>query len=284
VWPELNVGEILASSEQALEARRERLEKEGEKERERRRAALGWLDELFDVLPDPPQAAIDPEAADGLRSFDPNRDSAADAIMCAEDYFELAQEDSDQGIEYRASEAFDWIHHEAKGLNLREIERRMKEFPYFIVPQHVSDHYGVEAPHGLFAYLSQVRLAYIIGADLAAIALCRSVTELLIRSHYASDIPDASDSIRGPRLGWLIEQLQDRDDFKFLRSFNLVKMVNEANVILHQAGTDIEHRDRARGLPTEWVRRDRARNLLTLWMRALEEMIDKAPASASTVP
>ena len=191
----------------------------------------------------------------------------------AEYFFELNQDNDwaymQQFIDYRASEAFDWIH-EAKGLNLREIEHRIKEFPDFIVPQHVSDHYGVEAPHGLFAYLSQVRLAYIIGADLAAITLCRSVTELLIRSHYASDIPDAKNS-RKTGLRWLIEQLQDRDDFKFLRSFNLVAKVNEANDILHQAATDIEHRDRARGLLTEWV-------------RVLEEMIDKAPASASTVP
>jgi hypothetical protein len=269
VLPKLNVGELLALSEQAHEARRERLEKEGEKERERRRAALGWLDELFHVLPHPPPGPIDFEAAAGPRSFDPSRDSAADAIMCAEDYFELAQDDAQQGIEYRASEAFNWIH-ETKGLNLREIERRIKEFPDFIVPQHVSDHYGVEAPHGLFAYLSQVRLAYIIGADLAAIALCRSVTELLIRSHYASDIPHASNS-RKTKLGWLIKQLQDRDETKFLRCFNLVKKVKEANDIIHQAATDIEHRDRARGLLTEWV-------------RVLEEMIDKAPASASTVP
>jgi hypothetical protein len=260
---------VRAVAQAERNSRREQREKQREKQGEKQRAASVWLKELLDVLPDPPRGAIESGAAEGPRSFDPSRDSAADAIMSAEYFFEQAQENDWDLIEYRASEAFDWIH-EAKGLNLREIEHRIKEFPDFIVPQHVSDHYGVEAPHGLFAYLSQVRLAYIIGADLAAIALCRSVTELLIRSHYASDIPDASNS-RGLGLRWLIEQLQDRDDFKFLRSFNLVTKVNEANDILHQAATDIEHRDRARGLLTEWV-------------SVLEEMIDKAPASASTVP
>jgi hypothetical protein len=267
VPPVLNLAEL-----ELDEAERNSRREQRRKQREKQIAAL-WLKELLDVLHDPPRGAIESEAAEGPRSFDPSRDSAADSIMHAEYFFELNQDNDwaymQQFIDYRASEAFDWIH-EAKGLNLREIERRIKEFPDFIVPQHVSDHYGVEAPHGLFAYLSQVRLAYIVGADLAAIALCRSVTELLIRSHYAGDIPDASNS-RGPRLRWLIEQLQDRDDFKFLRGFNLVAKVNEANDILHQAATDIEHRDRARGLLTEWV-------------RVLEEMIDKAPASASTVP
>jgi len=151
----------------------------------------------------------------------------------------------------------------------RYIERRMKakEFPDFIVPQHVSDHYGVEAPHGLFACLSQVRLAYLIGADLAAIALCRSVTELLIRYHYAGDIAHATNS-RKTGLRWLIEQLQDRDDFKFLKNFSLVAKVDAANDILHQAATDIEHRDPAWGL-------------LAHWFKVLEEMIDRAPAPAS---
>jgi hypothetical protein len=257
------------------EAERNSRREQRRKQREKQIAAL-WLKELLDGLPDPPRGAIESEAAEGRRSFDPGRDSAADAIMSAEYFFEQKQENDwvsmQHLIEYRASEAFDWIH-EAKGLNLRKIEHRIKEFPDFIVPQHVSDHYGVEAPHGLFAYLSQVRLAYIIGADLAAIALCRSVTELLIRYHYASGIPHASNS-RKTGLKWLIEQIQDRDDFKFLRCFNLVAKVDEANDIIHQAATAIpiiEHRERARGL-------------LTGWIRVLEEMIDKAPASASTVP
>ena len=146
----------------------------------------------------------------------------------------------------------------------------MKEFPDFIVPQHVSDHYGVEGTARVVCLSFPGEIGYIIGADQAAIALCRSVTELLIRSHYASEIPDANNS-RKTRLGWLIEQLQDRDDFKFLRCINLVAKVNEANDILHQAATYIEDRDRACGIVIDWF-------------KVLEEMIDKAPASASTAP
>ena len=49
-------------------------------------AARAWLEELLDVLPDPPPGVIEPEPVDGPRSFDPSRDSAADAIMSAEDF------------------------------------------------------------------------------------------------------------------------------------------------------------------------------------------------------
>jgi len=149
----------------------------------------------------------------------------------------------------------------------------MKEFPDFIVPQHISDQYGLQAPRGLYASLDQVRLAYCIGADLAAIALCRSVTERHIRFHYASDVPYAKNSNKTKLTGKdnnLIEQVEK--SFPFLRKFNLCKKVKEAHAILHideaVEEEDIQHRDRDRGL-------------LDDWLRVLEEMTDKAPVAAA---
>ena len=93
VWgPVLNLDEILAEDD-LDEAERNSRREQREKEREQQRAALGWLKELFDVLPDPSPGAIDSEGAEGPRSFDPSRDSAADAIMSAENFFDQRQED-----------------------------------------------------------------------------------------------------------------------------------------------------------------------------------------------
>jgi hypothetical protein len=98
---------------------------------------------------------------------------------------------------------------------------------------------------------------------LAAIALCRATTELLIRFHYASNVTNASDS-RKTKLNWLIKQAENCEKFRFLKNFNLTAKVNEANDILHTSIDDIEHRNRARGLVTEWV-------------RVLDAMISEAP-------
>ncbi len=138
-----------------------------------------------------------------------------------------------------------WIR-EAVGLDLAQVERRWKEFPVIIVPKHVSDKHGVEDPYSLFGYLSQVRLAYIAGADLAAIAMCRAVTEILIRFHYNRDnqtdlMTSIKSTAKRPREG------------SILRDRNIVAKVREANDILHVNKDDIEHRDRSSGLIRDWV-------------------------------
>ena len=189
--------------------------------------------------------------------FDPDRDSIATVILSIEDHLRRDELDG-------WAEGLEWLQ-DTVGLNFEEIETRWKEFPVIIVPHHVSDKYSPDPaePHGLFGYLNQVRLAYIIGADLAAVALCRATTELLIRQHYASDIPNARRS-RKTKLSWLIEQAENREEFSFLKNFNLTTRVDQANDILHTSTDDIKHRDRARGLVRGWV-------------RDLDEMITKAP-------
>jgi hypothetical protein len=221
-----------------------------------------WLNALLDRLPDAPRAE------DPTRPFDPRQDSATEAIAYS---VKFVAEERFGDFEFDVGEAFDWMHH--NGMDLGEIERRMKAFPEIVVPTHVSDHYQREAPRGLYALLTQVRLAHVIGADLAAIALCRSVTELLIRYHYAYDIPNAtvSKGKEGKNLRWLIEQVQTQKESDFLRNFNLIAKVDAANDILHQATTRIEHRNQTRGLLIEWV-------------SVLAEMIDRAPGGIPAMP
>jgi hypothetical protein len=248
------------------------LPSEAEVRAARSQFAPDWLQELIDGLPDMPFEEGSDET-DSTRHFDPSRDSAADAIERAESAYEdTAWNCGLSDYDYPPGEAFTWMH-ETVGVDLHEIERRWKEFPVIIVPQHISDGYGLEEPRGLYASLTQIRLAYMIGADLAAIALCRSVTERMIRFHYAFDVPNAKDS-RKTKLtgeGSLIEIVELREDRPFLRCFNLTAKVKEAHRILHldSNSDDIPHRDRDRGLVTQWV-------------IVLDEMIKHAPFNNTT--
>jgi hypothetical protein len=129
-----------------------------------------------------------PENDESYYHFDPDRDSIAMVIQHLDDYLS-----NNEPEHWWWAEGLEWLQ-ETVGLDFNELETRWKEFPVIIIPQHVSDKYSLDQPLGLFGYLTQIRLAFIIGADLAAIALCRATTELLIRFHYASNVPNASDS------------------------------------------------------------------------------------------
>lgn len=133
------------------------------------------------------------------------------------------------------------------------------------VQEHISNAHGIDDPYSLFGHLDNVRLAYVIGADLAAIAMCRTVTEILIRRHY--------DNGEGAqmRLSKLIERTQSLDNFKFLRGYNLVAKVREANDILHFNRDDIKHPERSRALVRDWV-------------MVLREMIERAATPSAYQP
>jgi hypothetical protein len=226
---------------------------------------ISWIEELLAGLPPALEQPPSGDTAD-LAHFDPDRDDLDDTINLI---WSLA--DNDRQYYGRCAEALEWLDNTV-GLDFNDLQARWKQIPVIPVPKHVSDKYDLDEPRGLFGFLDQIKRAYIVGADLAAIALCRATTELLIRNHYAADIPGAQIT-RGPgstRLTWLIERVQDRPEFKFLCNFNLVKKVAEANEILHKPNaTDIEHRDYAHGVVQGWI-------------GVLEEMIHRAPDPRAT--
>jgi uncharacterized protein with HEPN domain len=224
----------------------------------------GWLEEVLESLPDAPNAE---DATGGpARPFDPSRDSAAAMIDWAEqmylDHFDHGRFDDPDGERERAWQAFNWIH---QALDLEAVESRLREFPNIVVPQRVSEKYNLDDPRGLYRYLIQVRLAYIIGADLAAIALCRAATDLLIRRHYA---PNARENVG---LHSLITEVQARPKFNFLKKNCLLGKVKEANSILHACVLG----DNVHELPTRY------RVLIRDWVELLQKMIDDAPEGTS---
>jgi hypothetical protein len=171
----------------------------------------------------------------------------------------------------RCAEALVWLDQIA-GLDFSDLQSRWKDIPKIIVAEHVK--YDTNEPRGLFGYLDQIRLAYIVGADLAAIALCRSTTELLIRYHYASHVPNSTVSRRTRLTGTngLIEEAEKKHEF--LTNFCLRKKVDDANEVLHQPMTA----ETEEGVYSIAARRQNPyRGFVIQWMRVLEEMIAQVP-------
>jgi hypothetical protein len=208
-----------------------------------------WLKERMEASCDNARESVGGDQDDVHEwEFDPDKHSASDEIDFAEVILksERANGDEEYGAACsRAVGAFKWIH-ETVGLDIGEVERRWREFPVIIVPKQVSDKRGIEDPRSLFGYLTQIRLAYMIGADLAAIAMCRAATEILFRVHFNQD--GKTD------LTTLIRSTQQRPRFLFLKSYNIIEKVREANAVLHVEKDDIVHRARSWDLIREWVK------------------------------
>lgn len=211
-----------------------------------------WLErELADLASKPSRPTVEDDTD---WDFDPDEHSAASHIEGISDY--VGDKTDDAPFFSRAKGAFDWLK-QTMGIDLAAMENRWHEFPVIAVPQHVSDAHGLNDPQSLYSYLENIRLAYVVGAFLAAISMCRSATEILLRDHY-----NPKDHITP--LTPLIRETQNRRQFGFMKQLNLVAKVNEANAILH-----IE-RDQIRNV-------ERSRSLVRDWVKAIQELIAKVP-------
>jgi uncharacterized protein with HEPN domain len=152
----------------------------------------------------------------------------------------------------------------AVGLDFSELQDRWNRLDLIPVKRHVSKKYSLDDPRGLFVYLDQIRLAHVVRADLAAIAMCRATTELLIRRHY---MPHAHE---GDKLHSLITEMEALPKFKFVKDQDLRGKVNQADGILHNRALA----DNVLEAPTRYV------GLVRHWAKSLEKMIDEAPAGS----
>jgi hypothetical protein len=137
-----------------------------------------WLEELLATVPPILEESLedDPDS----RHFVFERHDLGEILGGIE--WLASEDDPWQG---QCAEALAWLN-ETAGLDFSDLQSRWKDVPEIIVATHVSEQ------RRLLGYLDQIRLAYVVGADFAAIALCRSTTELLIRYHYASHIPNST--------------------------------------------------------------------------------------------
>jgi hypothetical protein len=205
--------------------------------------------------------------ADKLSHFDPDQDSLSDIFDAMSEHF------SKGGSSYEEewADALKWLQ-ETVGLDLPELQSRWRDFPTIFVPPHLPDKRDHEQRYGLFGHLEQIRRAYIVGADLAAVALCRALTEALLKLNYLN-VPDRENGNRG--LESLIKEAQKRDDFHFLQKFNLLEKKDEADAILH-----IGKRQKT-VVPALSLHPNVARTLVRNWLAVLGQMIVHAPIARS---
>jgi hypothetical protein len=70
------------------------------------------------------------------------------------------------------------------GFDLAGVFRRRQLVPFVMIPRHVSGHYGKADPLSLMARLQQAQEAFVYGVPLGALAIMRSILEIILRKHY----------------------------------------------------------------------------------------------------
>jgi hypothetical protein len=125
-----------------------------------------WLERKLAELADRPAEPKSPQDQDDDEwDFDPDKHSAAN-------HFEgIALYIADKA-KNELFFACRWRLEKTMGIDLCAMEQRWREFPVIVVSKKISDAHGYDDPQSLFAYLQNIRLAYVAGADLAAISMC----------------------------------------------------------------------------------------------------------------
>jgi hypothetical protein len=113
------------------------------------------------------------------------------------------------------------------GLDLIAARKRLAVTPDILVPEHISKKLNNQEQIALYELLEQALNAFVFGSPAAAIALLRSVVELVLSEHYGS---------RGRDLQELIDNAKGLP--KNARSDTLHKIRRAANQMLHYSVAD----------------------------------------------
>jgi hypothetical protein len=73
---------------------------------------------------------------------------------------------------------------EGAEFDLAGVFRRRRLTPFVMIPRHVSGHYDASDPLSLTARLQQAQEAFVYGVQLGALAIMRSILEIILRKHY----------------------------------------------------------------------------------------------------
>jgi hypothetical protein len=109
------------------------------------------------------------------------------------------------------------------GFDLRGVFRRRYLVPFILFPRHVSTRHGGAKMTSIYQNLRQAHEAFVFGAPFAALALMRSIMEVLLRDHYGADGDNLCERIRNCRKR--LPQAASEVDLNRLRM--------TANAILH---------------------------------------------------
>lgn len=122
--------------------------------------------------------------------FDPMRDDPVsefeNAFATLGDMVEASPGDDFGDSLNKGITAWDFLC-EKIGIDLSDIWQRWQAIPITFIPKHVSDHHGLTEAGSLYNQLSEVHRAYTFGCEASAIALCRTLMELVLRKHYGCE-------------------------------------------------------------------------------------------------
>jgi hypothetical protein len=82
---------------------------------------------------------------------------------------------------------------EAMGFELADVFRRRRLVPFVFFPRHIAARYSAPEKASVYQSLQQAHDAFIFGVPFAALALMRSVMEVVLRDHYQAQGNDLSE-------------------------------------------------------------------------------------------
>jgi hypothetical protein len=85
------------------------------------------------------------------------------------------------------------------GLDLRGVFRRRALVPFVFFPRHVASHHSQSEMLSVYQNLRQAHEAFVFGAPFAALALMRSIMEVVLRDHYRASGKDLRERISNSR-------------------------------------------------------------------------------------
>lgn len=113
-------------------------------------------------------------------------------------------EDSESKAEFDGADT--WYCHsviahltETVGLDPKEAIRRRMLLPFVLVPRHVAARQGASHPGTMLTSLEEAHRAFVFGASFAALAMMRSIIEVVLRDEYKIRDGDLKDRIETAR-------------------------------------------------------------------------------------
>ena len=211
-----------------------------------------WLNKIVENLKEHSEGsseAGDPEL--DRPNFDPLTENPADIIA---NMFWLSETiadswDDEVGDDQRkAVQAWDWFR-DTVGLDLSMVATRWRSVQPIFIPPHVADAYAASEAISLYALLDQAVKAYVYGASGAAIAMCRALTELILKKQYGCDRSKLN-------LEQIVILAEER--YAWMKDLDLHAKRTCANAVLHRnrRATDDE---------------------VVNWLKTLKTLIERAP-------
>lgn len=134
------------------------------------------------------------EALDNARAIETALEHARiDVSNFSRDYAEGYAEEIERGLDQWARLK------KVTGFNLADIFRRRELIPFTLIPRHVSAKHGEGESMSLYSHLQEAHEAFVFGVPFAALAMMRSILELVLREHYGSTGDNLEELINNAR-------------------------------------------------------------------------------------